>query len=196
MQTEESMSLDQLLADFTMVATYIPTDVNALYVKPVDTNNHGKGILRAEDLNKLQLRYTVDILYKGRKVLTSPYSMGIGHIPKDSAPRGQRGWTRDRVQWITEVMKTGKAGGWSETFGPLNTKPILPKLKDVMYCLCSDAQVLNSGGFEDWANEYGYDTDSRKAEDTYRECLDLALKLKAGVGVTLLESLQTAFQDY
>ncbi len=41
-----------------------------------------------------------------------------------------------------------------------------PKLRDVMPCLVSDS--LGAGAsFSEWCAEYGYDTDSRKAEATY-----------------------------
>lgn len=44
-----------------------------------------------------------------------------------------------------------------------------PKVADVLDCLASDASgLINAGNFEDWASEYGYDTDSRKAEKTYK----------------------------
>jgi hypothetical protein len=56
--------------------------------------------------------------------------------------------------------------------------------------------VLDSGSFEEWAADYGFDTDSRKAETTYRACLDIALKLRNGIGEDGLRKLQEAFQDY
>ncbi len=73
---------------------------------------------------------------------------------------------------------------------------IEPKAEDVLYSLVSDSDVLNSSGFEDWASNYGYETDSRSAEATYRACLELALKMRAAIGETGLSDLQTAFQDY
>ena len=44
-----------------------------------------------------------------------------------------------------------------------------PTAKDVLNCLVSDACGFdNAQSFEDWASEYGYDADSRKAERTYK----------------------------
>jgi hypothetical protein len=44
-----------------------------------------------------------------------------------------------------------------------------PNAEDVMEALLSDAAGFdNARSFEDWAEEYGYDTDSRKAEKLYR----------------------------
>jgi hypothetical protein len=44
-----------------------------------------------------------------------------------------------------------------------------PTAADVLDCLASDAAGYeNARSFEDWCGEYGYDTDSRKAERTFR----------------------------
>lgn len=46
-----------------------------------------------------------------------------------------------------------------------------PTVEDVLNCLASDSAGLdNSTTFESWCAEYGYDTDSRKAEKIYRAC--------------------------
>lgn len=46
-----------------------------------------------------------------------------------------------------------------------------PTLDEVMDCLAMDAAgVDNARTFEEWCREYGYDTDSRKAEKTYNMC--------------------------
>lgn len=53
-----------------------------------------------------------------------------------------------------------------------------PQAADVLDCLASDAAgVENAGDFEDWASEYGYDTDSRKAERIYKNCKRAANRL-------------------
>lgn len=55
----------------------------------------------------------------------------------------------------------------------------MPELADVLDCLVSDASsVRNSRGFEDWCADLGYDTDSRKAEKTYKTCERQADKLE------------------
>jgi hypothetical protein len=65
--------------------------------------------------------------------------------------------------------------------GSAHKKP--PTLADVLDCLASDASgVDNARSFEDWASEYGYDTDSRKAERTYQICKKQAQELKALLG--------------
>ena len=65
--------------------------------------------------------------------------------------------------------------------GSAHKKP--PTLAEVLDCLASDASgVDNAQSFEDWASEYGYNTDSRKAERTYNICVQQARELKALLG--------------
>jgi hypothetical protein len=58
-----------------------------------------------------------------------------------------------------------------------------PEAADVLDCLASDAAgIENATNFEDWASEYGYDTDSRKAHRTYQACHRQADKLSKFLG--------------
>jgi hypothetical protein len=58
-----------------------------------------------------------------------------------------------------------------------------PELGNVLDCLASDASGFeNSRSFEDWAGDYGYDTDSRKAERTFMAVGKQSAKLKALLG--------------
>ena len=65
-----------------------------------------------------------------------------------------------------------------------------PSAEDVLDCLASDAaSVKNARGFEDWCAEYGYDTDSRSAEKTFRICERQADQLERLVGPAVFETL-------
>lgn len=65
-----------------------------------------------------------------------------------------------------------------------------PKLGEVLDCVASDAAgIENADGFEDWAAEYGYDTDSRKAEKTYNECAKEAARLLTFLGESAYKTL-------
>lgn len=58
-----------------------------------------------------------------------------------------------------------------------------PTVQDVLDCLASDAVGYeNARSFEDWASEYGYHPDSRKAERTYRAVERQANGLKRLLG--------------
>lgn len=58
-----------------------------------------------------------------------------------------------------------------------------PTAADVLDCLAGDAGgIENASGFEDWASEYGYDTDSRRAERTYNVAMRQTEKLRQFMG--------------
>lgn len=64
-----------------------------------------------------------------------------------------------------------------------NGRPKPPTLDDVLYALVSDAEACDMS-FDDWCSSFGYDTDSRKALDTYLACQRNATKLrKAGIDI-------------
>ena len=56
-----------------------------------------------------------------------------------------------------------------------------PTAEDVLQSLLSDASSADES-FEDWCGEYGYDTDSRKAERTYDQVREHTAKLRAFLG--------------
>jgi hypothetical protein len=66
----------------------------------------------------------------------------------------------------------------------------------VLYCLISDADVLNYSTYEEWGPELGYDVDSRKGEATYRACVQQSLALKTLIGFAGIEKLTKLYQDY
>lgn len=144
------------------------------------------------------LNWKVTLVRNGREILTIDYSAGEGHCPAYKSPSKFPG--KDKIdRHATDVRiknecETGRAdrGAFSKP-----GEKIEPDACDVLYSLLMDSSgVENAGSFEAWASEYGYDTDSRKAEAIYRECVDLALKLRASLGGDMLDSLREAFQDY
>jgi hypothetical protein len=65
--------------------------------------------------------------------------------------------------------------------GPAHTHP--PDAVDVLSCLASDASGFDDArSFEEWADNYGYDTDSRKVERTYRAVQRQTERLRAWAG--------------
>lgn len=50
-------------------------------------------------------------------------------------------------------------------------------LKNSFYCFVSDA-ISGTYTFEEFCGEFGYDTDSRKAEKTWKSCQKSSVKLK------------------
>lgn len=140
------------------------------------------------------LNWAVTIKRNGRNVLTTDYSAGCAHAP--SYKQGDNSMMRhDMVQFECEhgYRATSYSSG---RIAQASNRPIQPELRDVLYSLAMDAEVLDAGDFEEWAGNLGYDTDSRKAETIYRACLNIALKLRNGLGEDGLSKLREACQDY
>jgi hypothetical protein len=76
-----------------------------------------------------------------------------------------------------------------------HSEPTPPDLVDVMYSLVSDASCVRHGqSFEDFASEYGYDSDSIKALGIFNACTDVWRALvRMGADFDALDEL---FQDY
>lgn len=72
-------------------------------------------------------------------------------------------------------------GRWLHTpFSQGSAHRAEPTREEVMDCLASDAAGFeNAQDFEDWASEYGYDEDSRKAYATFEAVEESAGELKA-----------------
>lgn len=150
------------------------------------------------------LNWRVMVKRNGRAVIVTDYSAGVGHAPSHKAKRIPVGygrtlsfWQRDAGAWECE---NGFAAlpQWhgAEGFRADRKKPIKPDPVDVIWSLSRDADVIDAGGFDQWAADLGYDTDSRKAEATYRACLEIALQLRAAIGDDGLKALQEAGQDF
>lgn len=75
------------------------------------------------------------------------------------------------------------------------TKPKAPDAASVLYCLILDSSACDQS-FSDWCADYGYDTDSRKALETYLSCQASAEKMKRIFSHDVLAQLRDALQDY
>jgi hypothetical protein len=134
-------------------------------------------------------------------VLTTDYSAGIGHCPsyKIKAPDS---FDKNPKRWQSEVCafecEHGKKAGWGSLLQSpyASASKIEPNALDVIHSLVLDAETINYRSFDDWAESFDYDSDSRKAESIYRACLEVGLTLRNTVSDAAMVELQTAFQDY
>jgi len=157
---------------------------------------------------RLTLNWRVTVKRNGRAVLTTDFNAGCAHAPayKLKAPSAALG-VNDKQAMIAWECENGfrarfapwgisKTGNGSNPDGTRRVFPILPDACDVFYSLATDSSVLDSGTFEEWAEEFGYDSDSRKGEAVYRACLELALKMRNGLGDVGLSTLRESFEGY
>lgn len=189
MDTAQKETLDTLIAS-------LPITYSAVFIPQSQSRNAGE--------KQPSLNWKITIASKGiglfdTKGLTTDYMQGIGHLPKDSFYANNPHLQNKLIteEEIKNIRETGKysVGGKNVSYCLQKALPA-PALKDVLYSLIMDSDVLNYTGFEDWAGNFGYDTDSRKGEKLYQDCLAIALKLKALLGNETIEALQAAFQDY
>lgn len=134
-----------------------------------------------------------------RDIVTTLYSAGSGHAPSCNHPdiperayrvayECEHGFKAAGVRWGSKPEAYGAEGN--------KANALQPRAQDVIYSLVMDSDVLDAGGFESWASDLGYDTDSRKAEAIYRACLEIALKLRSAIGEAGLTKLREAFREY
>lgn len=97
--------------------------------------------------------------------------------PADRNPLMEDEW-RDANHWRCTVICGKRRMVTPFSQGSAHTEP--PTLEDVVNALVLDAAGFeNARTFEDWCGEYGYDTDSRKAERTYNAIKRQTAKFKA-----------------
>jgi len=137
-------------------------------------------------VSELSVNWKITIT-NGWQSLKTDYSEGIGLHFKPAISWGHR-TTVDEYNRIKKAVETGNKTGFKQLRKPA--------LVDVLYSLVMDSDVLESSGFEDWAENFGFDTDSRKAEKIYSDCMENALKLKAIIGADNLKQLRELYTDY
>lgn len=93
-------------------------------------------------------------------------------------------WARTADHWHVTIRREGRRMQTVFSMGSGHHGKA-PKLCEVLDSLASDAAGFESArGFEDWCAEYGYETDSRKAERIYRAVERQTASLKRVLGST------------
>ena len=106
---------------------------------------------------------------------------------------------KDGTAWTVELCRGNKPPNKVMKLpfyqGSAHKKP--PTLVDVLACLHSDASGVQDGRtFEDWAGDFGYDTDSRKAESTFKACQKIARQLRDFLGAEDFDAFMAQENDY
>lgn len=74
-------------------------------------------------------------------------------------------------------------------------KPIAPTAATVFYSLVLDGAAIDQS-FPDWCADFGYDTDSRKAHDTYMACCESGRQLRQMLTAQEREELAKLLENY
>lgn len=115
--------------------------------------------------------------------------------PAESNPNAED-WARDAHHWKVRLriltggmMFNQRSLTVPFSQGSAHTTP--PTAADVLGCLVMDSSGIDNGtSFEDWCAEYGYDSDSRKAEKTFKLCERQARKLRQFLGAAYDEAME------
>lgn len=137
------------------------------------------------------LNYVITLCKGERVVLKTDYHMGYGNCPGDKEKDPY--FRKLRVAFecehgVQSYIACGNAYG-----GKIK---ILPEIESVLSCLALDSNALDYADFEDWAKNFGYDSDSRSAEKIYKACLDTGLKMRNAFGNNQMELLQEILREY
>lgn len=119
---------------------------------------------------------------RGRVLLETDYGEGMGSLPSFNKCRPFRGGGYSLHDWA--ILEWEAEHGKKQTpFGPSSKTPFVePNYADVLESLVNELNVMDFATFEDWADDLGFDKDSRKWEAVYNGCLAMAVKLRAGLG--------------
>lgn len=142
-------------------------------------------------------------LSKNGRTISTDYMQGIAHLSNYSHAFARAVVYDNAVRKACETgkntLRSGQRNAYDAASAGTWAKPPpipAPDLIDVFYSLVMDAGALDYAAFEDWADCYGYERDSRKAETMYRECLARALELRAMLGDSALAELRDLYSDY
>lgn len=108
-----------------------------------------------------QLAWTFTLTLHGDPVRSGTFTAGVAHAPSYPA-------ACSHGECRTGIDQKGR--------------PIKPRPLELISCVVMDSRALDYPRFEDWAADFGFDPDSRKAEAIYRDCLQWGIALRAGLG--------------
>lgn len=97
--------------------------------------------------------------------------------PADGASREEQRWYREASHYKVTLLFGDRSITVPFSCGSACGKP---DAATVLECLCSDATCPDT--FEAFCSEYGYDTDSRRAERTFQACLKTRDELREFLG--------------
>lgn len=148
------------------------------------------------------IQFNCRLSRNGKPFWNGPYSMGLGHV-KLPASLSFRVSDEQHSLFLTLKSKPNakvkpeymqaKLGLYQEL---ATRQKLAPTLPDVMYSLLFDGSAFFDGeSFDSWCSNFGYDTDSRKAEATWKACVETGMALRRSLSAEEVRELQEASQD-
>jgi hypothetical protein len=145
-----------------------------------------------------RIAYDVTIKRNGRNVWSGPFKLGVGHV---KGMPGKHFTLADQER--LDPVGFHSRSAYDETAQArvaanlAKAQKVTPKLDDVLYSLLSDGSAyFDAQTFEDWCSDYGYDTDSRKAETIWKACDEIGRNLARAFTAQELEELREAASNH
>ena len=121
-------------------------------------------------------------LTTGKAGYTFEYYTGTGYRVDDAAAKlALKNVSKHSIAWRDGVLN--------------NQVPVYPAVAGLLYSVQLDAEACEQC-FDDWCSEYGYDTDSRKALETYLLCQQNGMKYNQLFSREQREAIVEMVQDY
>jgi hypothetical protein len=132
---------------------------------------------------------------KGPPMLVQ-YMQGIGHVPDYPSTFGRETYEqREKRLAYERAAETGRSPKYWRNFGIVLTAPLpVPHASEIIYSLLMDDPRNQT--FDEWCQEYGMDTDSRKAEESYRQCCRQTQDAQRIFGNEVLNEARLILEDY
>lgn len=184
------MNAEQKETSFPTMSDRIAEHAITMKAEPMPTRTD-----RApEEWDEQASHFRVTLTKDGRS-MSAQYSMGSGHLAAYIRERIKGKilpWhinERDAERALHRVVSVHDKQVYNELVQRYGNG-FAPKAESVLDSLAMDASSYeNARNFEDFAAEFGYDTDSRKAEAMYRACGDTAKELRHLLGRDGYENL-------
>lgn len=135
----------------------------------------------------MQTKKLVDVV-KALKITIKCEKRNI--LTDEEQARIDADWKGGCTVYAVRLTYDGRSLGTVFHQGLAHSKP--PTAADVLYCLASDARGVEHATFEDFCSEYGYDTDSRKAERLYEACKRTSKQMRDLFGDETFEEIANA----
>lgn len=130
--------------------------------------------------------------------LTNKYGLGLAVVSKGLRIPCE-GWGEHHLYYVKLTARTIEGLCRCIYSGPYHVgtghNGRRPKIEDVLSSVLSDCSAGESS-FDDWCADCGYDTDSRKAYETWENCRKLALAFNAATAVRMRNDMRLALEDY
>lgn len=142
----------------------------------------GEGREKSGDRDWVFDRWMVQFDRSGANRIESEYKTGLGHRAGPPMPSDVRNSNPRSLHYHS----------WVST----NVRPYAPCAASVLYSLLSEARLGADNTFDDFCSELGYDTDSRRALETYLACQEINTKLQKLFTHNDIERLTELLEDY